>query len=144
MKLLLLHMDIQNKEIELAIQNLRNENQVIAKELFGLIGTTKNGNSVLFPNSLQRGYTDELTPISERPKMLCSLIGIVGYFSDGNFNYLPAYNQGKDIAKEVKINVLANQTWNMTQKAKQQDDRINHLEEKLKEFESKLNKKDSN
>ena len=86
-------MNIHNGEIESAIQNLRNENQIISKEFLNLLGHTTNGLSIWFPDSYQRGYQDALTSINVRPKMLWNLLGLVGYFADVHFNYLTTYNQ---------------------------------------------------
>lgn len=100
----------ENKEMELAIQQLRQRNIIASKNLFGLVGTTNDGLAVWFPDSLQRGWTDELTPIYERPRMLWEVLGLVGYFSDGHFNYLPRYNQGRELAREAKMYLIADQT----------------------------------
>lgn len=131
-------MEHENKEIELAIQRLCNENQIASKEVFGLLGTTTTGITTWFPDSLQRGYRDFLTPINERPKMLWNILGMVGYFSDGNFNYLPAYNQGSQIAQEVKTDVIAAQTWKLTQNSKEQEQKISDLEKTVEELKKKL------
>ena len=135
-------MEYNNTEIDLAIQQLRNENQIVSKELLGLIGNTANGSLVWFPDSYQRGYHNGLTPVTERPKMLWNVLGMVGYFSDGHFNYLPAYNQGLQYANEVKTNVIAVQTWNLTKKSNEQEEKIVNLEKTVDELKKKLDKKE--
>lgn len=127
-----------NTEIELAIQKLRSQNQISSTEFFGLIGTTVDGQTAWFPNSLQRGYQDELTPISERPKMLWQFLGIVGYFSDGNYNYLPSYNQGREIARELKTNVIASQTLKLTNISQEQEKSIKKLEDTVKNMNQEI------
>ena len=126
-----------DKNMELAVQQLRNRNIIASKEFFGLVGTTVDGITIWFPDSLQRGWTDELTPINERPRMLWEILGLVGYFSDGNLNYLPRYNQGHELAWEAKMYLIAEQTRKVTQenmelKKDMQSlrDEINKLKEK--------------
>ncbi len=114
-------------EIERAVQQLRNEKQIASKEFLNLIGNTTNDTSVWFPDSYQRGYQDALTSINERPKMLWNLLGLVGYFSDGHFNYLPTYNQGFHYAEELKTNVIAHQTMKLTEKSTKQENEIKNL-----------------
>jgi len=114
-------------EIARVVRQLRTEDQIVNKEFLNLIGHTANGVSVWFPDSYQRGYQDALTSINERPKMLWSLFGLVGYFSDGHFNYLPTYNQGFQYAEELRINVIAHQTMKLTQKSVEQENKIKDL-----------------
>ena len=131
-------MNIHNGEIESAIQNLRNENQIISKEFLNLLGHTTNGLSIGFPDSYQRGYQDALTPINERPKMLWNLLGLVGYFSDGHFNYLATYNQGFHYAEELKINIIAHQTMKLTEKSVDQENKIKELNTTVDKLSSEI------
>jgi len=137
-------MEFNNIEVESAVRQLRNENQIISKEILGITGTTTSGLQVWFPDSFQRGYRDGLIPISERPKMLWNIFGIVGYFTDGHFNYLPTYNQGLQHAHEVKTNVIAAQTWKLTQKSTEQEKKIEDLEKTVDDLRNKLDDESKN
>jgi len=132
----------ENKEMELAIQQLRYRNLITKKELAGFVGTTVDGQAIWFPDSLQRGWTDELTPISQRPHMLWEIAGIVGYFSDGNYNYLPRYNQGRELAREAKMSLIANQTWKITQENKDLKKDMQSLKDELNRLKEKKDKKE--
>lgn len=125
---------MENDNIELAIQQLRHRKLIAKKELGGFFGTTVDGQTLWFPDSLQRGWTDELTPINQRPRMLGEIAGLVGYFSDGNLNYLPRYYQGRDLAREAKMNLIANQTWKLTQENKALRNDIDSLKEDLEKL----------
>ncbi len=123
--------------MELAVQQLRNRNIIHSKNLLGLVGTTTDGLTIWFPDSLQRGWTNELTPINERPKMLWEILGLVGYFSDGNFNYLPRYNQGRELAREAKMYLIAEQT----KKTTEENMRLRKDLESLRDEVNKLKEK---
>ena len=137
-------MEFDNTEIEFAVRQLRNENQIISKEILGITGTTASGLQVWFPDSFQRGYHDGLTHISERPKMVWNIFGVVGYFTDDHFNYLPTYNQGLQHAQEVKTNVIAVQTWKLTQKSTEQEKKIENLEKTVDDLRKKLDDESKN
>ncbi|MGH2613455.1 MAG: hypothetical protein ACRDFB_10475 [Rhabdochlamydiaceae bacterium] len=100
-------MDITDNEIRLATVNLRNQNQIANKQLLGLIGTTIDGKIVWTPDSYQRGFVYELTPMEERPKLEWELFGIFAKYSDGHINYLPTFNDGRNVARDMKTNLLA-------------------------------------
>lgn len=126
-----------NMNMELAVQQLRNRNIIHSKNLLGLVGTTTDGLTIWFPDSLQRGWTNELTLINERPKMLWEILGLVGYFSDGNFNYLPRYNQGRELAREAKMYLIAEQT----KKTTEENMRLRKDLESLRDEVNKLKEK---
>lgn len=130
----------ENKEIEAAVRELGNRNLITKKELYGLVGTTVDGRQVWFPDSLQRGYHDALTPINQRPKMLWQLAGIIGYFSDGNYNYLPRYHEGRDMANDLKVNLVANQAWKLTQENKELKNDVMSLKEELDKLKNDKHK----
>lgn len=124
-------------EIDLAVQQLRDRNIIASKEVFGLVGTTVDGLTIWFPDSLQRGWRDELTPINERPCMLWEILGLVGYFSDGNLNYLPRYNQGREIAREAKMYLIAEQTRKITQENMELKSDVKNLKDELNRLKEK-------
>jgi hypothetical protein len=127
----------ENKEMELAIQQLRYRNLIVKKELSGFVGTTIDGLTIWFPDSLQRGWTHELTPVNERPHMIWEIAGLVGYFSDGHLNYLPRYNQGREMAREAKMNLIANQTWNLTEENKELKKSLQSLKDEINKLKEK-------
>ena len=127
---------VNDISIETAVQELRNHNLIVRKDLAGLVGVMEDGRQIWFPDSLQRGYRDALTPVNQRPKMLWQLAGIVGYFSDGNYNYLPRYYEGRNMANEIKTNLIANQTWKLTQENNQLKNDVKFLKEELDRLKS--------
>lgn len=100
-------MENTDNEIRLAITNLRNQNQIANKQIFGLIGTTVDNKIVWTPDSYQRGFVYELTPVEERPRLEWDLFGVFAKYSDGHINYLPSFNDGRNIARDLKTNLLA-------------------------------------
>ena len=100
-------MDNLPANMGITLERLRNQSQIVTKGSFGITGTTTNGQIVSFPDSLQRGYRDELTPRGQKPTVVWEIPGIVSLDSNGDFNFLPSYNQGRDIGKDVKIDVVA-------------------------------------
>jgi len=100
-------MDITDNEIRLAVANLRNQNQIANKQFFGLLGTTVDNRSVWAPDSYQRGFAYELTPIENRPKLVWEIIGVFAMYSDGHLNYLPSFNDGRNTARDLKTNLVA-------------------------------------
>jgi len=82
-------------------------NQIVRKELYGIVGTTVNGQTLLFPDSYQRGFIYELMPLNERPLTNFEVPGLATATSDGHVNYAPSFNLGRELAKELKFYVLA-------------------------------------
>ena len=131
---------MEDNKTELAIQQLRNRNIIADKGLFGLVGTTNDGLTIWFPDSLQRGWRDELTPIHQRPRMEFEIFGLVGYFSDGHWNYLPRYNQGRELAREAKMYLIAEETKkNRKENAELKKD-IESLKDELKRLKENTEK----
>ena len=89
-------MDNLPANMGITLERLRNQSQIVTKGSFGITGTTTNGQIVSFPDSLQRGYRDELTPRGQKPTVVWEIPGIVSLDSNGDFNFLPSYNQGRD------------------------------------------------
>jgi len=75
-------------------------NQIVRKELYGIVGTTVNGQTLLFPDSYQRGFIYELMPLNERPLTNFEVPGLATATSDGHVNYAPSFNLGRELAKE--------------------------------------------
>lgn len=132
-------MDIADNEIRLATVNLRNQNQIANKQFLGLLGTTVDNRSVWAPDSYQRGFAYELTPIEEKPKVVWEILGILAMYSDGHINYLPSFNDGRSTARDLKTNLVAQYAMNMkkefTQKLNNQDEEISELKRRLSELE---------
>lgn len=89
----------------------------------------------MFPDSIQRGYTYELTPIYERPTITWQIPGVVALFSDGNFNFIPSFNQGRELAKDVKINVVASVAMKTSEENQELRTKIQNLADKVKSLE---------
>lgn len=132
-------MEINDNEIKLAVANLRDQNQIANKQLLGLLGTTTDGRIVWAPDSYQRGFTYELTPVENRPTIVWELVGIVAMYSDGHINYLPSFNEGRTTARDLKTNLIAQYAMNMkqefTQKLTDQNNEISELKKRLNELE---------
>lgn len=132
-------MDNTDNEIRLAVANLRNQNQITNKQLFGLVGTTTDGRIVWTPDSYQRGFAYELTPIEDRPKLVWELFGVFAMYSDGHVNYLPSFNDGRNTARDLKTNLVAQYAMKMkkefTQKMNNQSEEISDLKRRLSELE---------
>lgn len=90
-------------------------NQIVQKGSYGIVGTTVNGQTILFPDSYQRGFLYELTPLNERPRTDFEIPGLVTATSDGHMNYAPSFTMGREIAKELKLHALANKIKNVSQ-----------------------------
>ena len=125
-----------NTDIEVyhELSKYRNLSQITKKEFFGIVGTTVNGESVLFPDSFQRGFNYELTPWNERPKTEFEIIGIASGTSDGHINYLPSFNSGRELGKELKFYVLAQKMSEIVQENQGLKSKVNELKSKLEEF----------
>jgi hypothetical protein len=132
-------MDITDNEIRLAVANLRNQNQIANKQFFGLLGTTVDNRIVWAPDSHQRGFVFELTPMEDRPKLVWELFGVFAMYSDGHLNYLPSFNDGRNTARDLKTNLVAQYAINMkkefTQKTDDQSREISELKKRLSELE---------
>lgn len=105
-------MDMTDNEIRLAVVNLRNQNQIANKQLLGLLGTTVDGRIVWAPDSYQRGFAYELTPIENRPTLVWELFGVFAMYSDGHINYLQSFNDGRNTARDLKTNLVAQYAMN--------------------------------
>jgi len=132
-------MEINDNEIKLAVANLRSQNQIANKQFLGLLGTTTDGRIVWAPDSYQRGFAYELTPIEHRPTMVWELFGIFAMYSDGHINYLPSFNEGRTTARDLKTNLIAQYAMNMkqefTKKFDDQNKEITDLKKRLNDLE---------
>ena len=124
-------------EVYNELTKYRNLPQISDKTLFGLVGTTVNGDSVLFPDSLQRGFSYELTPIGQRPQTEFEILGIANVTSDGHMNYTPSFNKGREIARELKFYVLAEMMKKVSQENHGLKGKIDELRTKLDNFINK-------
>jgi len=124
-------------EVYNELTKYRNLPQISDKTLFGLVGTTVNGDSVLFPDSLQRGFSYELTPIGQRPQTQFEIPGVANTTSDGHMNYTPSFNKGREIAREFKFHVLAEMMKKISQENQGLKGKINELRSKLDTFMNK-------
>lgn len=128
-------MDNLPANVKYTLEQVRNQNQIATKGTLGITGTTVGELDVLFPDSIQRGYTYELTPINERPTITWQIPGVVALFSDGNFNFIPSFNQGRELAKDVKINVVASVAMKTSEENQELRTKIQNLADKVKSLE---------
>lgn len=132
-------MDITDNDIRLTTANLCNQNQIANKQFLGLLGTTVDNRSVWAPDSYQRGFAYELTPMEERPKVVWEILGVFAMYSDGHINYLPSFNDGRSTARDLKTNLVAQYAINMkkefAQKLNNQNEEISELKRRLSELE---------
>lgn len=127
-------------EVYQKLSKFRNLPQIANKEFFGIVGTTVNGETVLFPDSLQRGFNYELIPLTERPKTEFEILGMASTTSDGHVNYLPSFNKGREIARELKFYVLAQMIRKTAQENQGLRGKINELKSRLDDFIQSQNK----
>jgi hypothetical protein len=109
-------------------------NQIVKKELYGIVGTTVNGQTVLFPDSYQRGFIYELTPLHERPLTNFEVPGLATTTSDGHMNYSPSFNLGRELAKELKFYVLAGHIKKLSQENEGLKGMIQDLKSKVEDI----------
>ncbi len=131
------NIDTEEIEIYRELSKYRNLSQISEKTLFGIVGTTVNGDSVLFPDSLQRGFGYELTPIGQRPQTEFEIPSIANVTSDGHMNYTPSFNKGREIARELKFYVLAEMMKKVSQENQGLKGKIDELRTKLDNFINK-------
>ena len=143
-------MNSDNNEIERAVANLRMEPQITQKQFFGLVGMTTDGKFTVAPDSYQRGFQYELTQEKNRPVIVLNL-GVIAFFSDGNINFMPSFNEGRNKARDVKVNLVAQYAINTKQEftdfKHNTDKKIEdltqeniELQKRLKELEEKKKK----
>ena len=96
----------EDSDLFIAVAPYRNQPQIVKKGAFGLVGQTNSGETILFPDSFQRGYEYELAPPKQRPKKQFEAMGLIMVTSDGHTNYLPSFNDGRELAKEVKTHAI--------------------------------------
>jgi len=127
-------MDNLPANVNTAIEQLRTQNQIATKGFLGIAGTTIHGQEVFFPDSLQRGYRDELTPYGQKPSIVWEIPGIVSLDSNGDYNFLPSYNQGRDMGKDIKINVVAAVAMKAAKENEELQRNLQKLQNKLDEL----------
>ena len=96
----------ENPDLFIEVAKQRNQPQIVSKGAFGIVGQTNSGETIMFPDSFQRGYEYELTPRNQRPKKQYEAMGLIMGTSDGHTNYLPSFNEGRELAKEVKTQAI--------------------------------------
>jgi len=96
----------ENPDLFIEVAKQRNQPQIVSKGAFGIVGQTNSGETIMFPDSFQRGYEYELTPPNQRPKKQYEVMGLIMGTSDGHTNFLPSFNDGRELAKEVKTHVI--------------------------------------
>lgn len=109
----------------------RNQPQIVAKGAFGIVGKTNSDETILFPDSYQRGYEYELTPPNQRPKKQFETMGLIMGTSDGHTNYLPSFNEGRELAKEVKTNAIVAKIKQLASENISLKNTVNNLSSKL-------------
>ena len=128
--------DFESNEIEIyrELSKYRNLPQISSRSLFGIVGTATGGESVLFPDSLQRGFNYEVTPMNERPKTEFEITGVISSTSDGHLNYLPSFNRGREIGRELKFYILAELVRKTHLENQGLMEKINDLKAKFEDF----------
>jgi len=121
----------ETSDLFMEVAKYRNQPQIVSKGVFGIVGQTNSGETILFPDSFQRGYEYELTPPNQRPRKQFEVMGLIMGTSDGHTNYLPSYNEGRELAKEVK-------TYAIVAKIKQLATENTSLKNTVKNLSSKL------
>ncbi len=95
------------EDYERALARLRQTSPITSRQLAGLVGQTQNGNAIFIPGSYERGYSDSLRPISQRPYYVVNF-GIIGQLSDGRWVFPPSYDSGLNQGStDLKFAILA-------------------------------------
>ena len=121
----------ETSDLFMEVAKYRNQPQIVSKGAFGIVGQTNSGETILFPDSFQRGYEYELTPPNQRPRKQFEAMDLIMGTSDGHTNYIPSFNEGRELAKEVK-------TYAIVAKIKQLVTENTSLKNTVKNLSSKL------
>lgn len=124
-------------EIYQELSKYRHLPQIQNKALFGIIGITNNGESVLFPDSFQRGFDYEITSINQRPRTEFEIAGIGSYTSDGHLNYLSSFNKGREVGKELKTYLIIERLKKLSQENQGLKSMIHDLKTKVEDLMKK-------
>lgn len=123
--------DLDSMEVYDELAQIRNTSLIQSKGLLGITGITTDGNYIAFPDSYQRGFQAELTPINVRPKVDFEFAGLASLTSDGHWNYTPAYEKGREIGRELKMMV-------MVEKMRKIDEENNGLKKTIHDLKNRL------
>lgn len=131
-----------NEDCERAIAVLRQNVPITNEYLFGIIGQTRNGRTVLFPDSFNKGYYDSLLPPSRRPYYVLDLV-IIGELSDGTWVFPPSYNDGLQTSiNDLKFAILAEGQKRLYRKLEEMEALLKDLQEKPSKLSENKEEKD--
>ena len=123
-----------DQELYLEVAKYRKISQITRKGTLGIVGQTVAGETVLFPDSFQRGYEYELTPYHERTQKQFEAFGLMMGTSDGHLNFVPSFNQGRELAREVKTYAIVNKIREIASENHTLKNTVNELKDRLNKF----------